>query len=81
MKKTSTIEKRDEMRPEYDFDLKRVRPNRFAKRLKGKSVIAIVLDTDVAEVFQSSESVNAMLRSVIKAMPQPVARASPRKRR
>jgi len=80
MKKTSS-ETRDEMRPEYDLDFKRMRSNRFAKRLEGKAVIAVVLDEDVADVFQSSEAVNDLLRSVIKAMPSPAPRATPPKRR
>jgi len=77
MKRTSS-EPADDMRPEYDFDFKRMRPNRFAERLKGKSVVAVVLDSDVADVFQSSAAVNDLLRSVIKAMPQ--RRAARRKR-
>jgi uncharacterized protein (DUF4415 family) len=80
MKKTSSPEKPDELRNEYDFDFKRMRPNRFAKRLKGKSVVAVVLDSDVADVFQSSEAVNDLLRSVIKAMPEG-PRPAARKRR
>ena len=75
MKKTSSSETPDELRPEYDLDFKR--PNRFAKRLKGKSVVAIVLDEDVADVFQSSEAVNDLLRSVIRAMPSNQPRATP----
>jgi hypothetical protein len=59
-----------EMRPEYRFDYRKARPNRFAPLMKGKTV-AIVLDPDVASVFQSSESVNTLLRSVISALPQP----------
>jgi len=35
-------------------------------KLKGRP--PIVLDADVAEVFDSSESVNTVLRTVIKAM-------------
>lgn len=77
MKKTSTSETRDELRPEYDLEF--TRSNRFVKRLKGKSVVAVVLDEDVADVFRSSEAVNDLLRSVIKAMP-PRATA-PAKRR
>lgn len=80
MKKTSA-ETRDEVRPEYDLDFKNMRPNRLAKRLKGKSVVAVVLDEDVANVFQSSEAVNDLLRSVIKAMPSSAQRATPPKRR
>jgi len=81
MKKISSSETRDELRPEYDLDFKRMRPNRFASRLKGKSVVAVVLDQDVADVFQSSEAVNDLLRSVIKAMPSPAPRRTPSKRR
>jgi len=65
MKKTSS--KSDDLRPEYDFDFKRMRPNPYAKRLKGKSVISIVLDEDVAGVFDSSEAVNDALRSIIRS--------------
>jgi hypothetical protein len=34
----------------------------------------IVLDADVAELFDTSESVNNMLRSVIAALPKPRTR-------
>jgi hypothetical protein len=34
-----------------------------------EGVIAVVLEPDVAAVFKSSEAVNALLRSVISAMP------------
>ena len=72
MKKTSSRKRplRGEMRREYRFDYRKARPNRFASRMKGKTV-AVVLDPDVASVFQSSESVNSLLRSVISALPQP----------
>ena len=55
------------MRAHYDFDYLKSRPNRFADRFSG--TVAVVLDPDVANVFQSSESVNAFLRSAITAMP------------
>ena len=72
MKKTSNGKKspRAETRREYRFDYRKARSNRFAALMKGKT-IAVVLDEDVASVFQSSESVNALLRSVISALPQP----------
>ena len=57
-----------EMRPEYRLDYSRARPNRFASRIPANAV-AVVLDPDVTSVFGSSDSVNALLRSVIKAMP------------
>jgi len=74
MKKTSRRRKprltQGEMRREYRFDYRKARPNRFAPLMKGKTV-AVVLDPDVASVFQSSESVNTLLRSVISALPEP----------
>jgi hypothetical protein len=60
--------KQDELRPHYDFDYSKSRPNRFASRLAG-GTIAIVLDPDVAAVFQSGDAVNSFLRSAIAAMP------------
>jgi hypothetical protein len=57
------------MRREYRFDYRKSRPNRFASRMKAGTV-AVVLDPDVASVFRSSESVNSLLRSVIKALPK-----------
>ncbi len=73
MKKTSSSSqaKRQEMRREYRFDYRQARPNRFAPLLKGRAV-AVVLDPDVASVFGSSEAVNSLLRSVIKALPKNV---------
>lgn len=60
---------RGDMRREYRFDYRKARPNRFAARLKDGTVV-VVLDPDVASVFRSSESVNALLRSVISALPE-----------
>jgi hypothetical protein len=74
MKKTSQRKKvrspQDDMRGEYRFDYRKGRPNRFAPLMKGKTV-AVVLDPDVASVFQSSKSVNGLLRSVISALAEP----------
>ena len=58
----------DDLRPEYDFDYTQSRPNRFAPRMKGR-VVTVVLEPDVAAVFDSSESVNRLLRSIISAIP------------
>lgn len=57
------------MRREYRLDYRRSRPNRFAPLMKDRTV-AVMLDPDVATVFASSESVNTLLRSVIKALPK-----------
>ena len=42
--------KPDDLRPHYDFDYAKSRPNRLAGRLTDGAV-AVVLDPDVAEVF------------------------------
>lgn len=59
----------DELRKEYRFDYGRAKSNRFASRFEEGSV-AVVLDPDVASVFRTSESVNALLRSLLAAIPQ-----------
>jgi hypothetical protein len=67
MKKKSSPEPLDDdLRPEYGPEIfKHMKPNRFA----GIAIAPpIYLDQDVAEVFDSSEAVNAVLRSAIKAM-------------
>jgi hypothetical protein len=65
MKKMSYDDPDDDLRPHYDFDFKNMKPNRFAKLKRRR---ALLLDADVAEVFDSPEAVNNVLRSVIKAM-------------
>jgi hypothetical protein len=55
------------LRREYRFDYTKARPNRFAGRGVSKSVV--LLDSDVAEVFKSAESVNSMLRAMLAALP------------
>ena len=57
------------MRRDYQFDYRKSRPNRFASQMK-RGAVAVVLDPDVASVFGSPESVNSLLRSVIKALPK-----------
>ena len=56
------------LRAEYEFDYARSRPNRFASQL-GPQTVAVVLEPDVAQVFDSSRAVNKLLRSVIAATP------------
>ena len=79
MKKMSSRKPRSQtpvgVRAEYRFDYQKAKPNRFAASMKG-STVAVVLDPDVASVFQTSEAVNALLRSVISAMPRGVKRES-----
>jgi hypothetical protein len=59
----------DDLLAEYQFDYRKARPNRFAGRVDRKPVM-VALDPDVAEVFTSSESVNAVLRALITSMPK-----------
>lgn len=58
----------NEMAPEYHLDYTKARPNRFAAQLKHAPRI-VVLDPDVAAVFATPESVNAVLRALIETMP------------
>jgi hypothetical protein len=57
-----------EMAPEYRFDYKKAKPNRFAEKMKDSPII-VVLDADVAKMFTSTEEVNKALRAIISAMP------------
>ena len=73
MKRHSTPKRprrtKDEMRGEYCLDYAKAKPNRFAGRMKN-SAVAVVLDPDVAAVFNSSDAVNSFLRSVIATLPR-----------
>jgi len=63
-KKTSM---KEELRSEYRFDYSKSKPNRCAAQMS-EGAVAIVLEPGVAAVFNSSEAVNALLRSIISAM-------------
>lgn len=56
------------LQAEYRFDYTKAKPNRFANRVRPGSV-AVLLDPDVAQVFQNAESVNTVLRALLSAMP------------
>ena len=69
-KKTFSPTKSDtDIRAEYRFDYTKAKSNRFASRTKG-SVVAVLLEPDVAAVFKTSKSVNAVLRSAISVLPR-----------
>ena len=72
----------DDVRPEYQFDYSQAKPNRFASRMT-RPVVAVVLESDVAAVFDSSAKVNAQLRSAISARKRrkPVTRVRTHHRR
>jgi hypothetical protein len=71
-RKTKTSEDRaaepDDLRPEYQFDYQNARPNRFAGRIDQKCLV-VTLDSDVSQVFTTSESVNTVLRALIAVLP------------
>lgn len=78
--KKKTAELENDLRPHYDFDYSKMKPNRFAGMdLQFKGRRAILLDEDVAEVFDQ-ETVNTVLRSAMKAM-RTAAAAAPKKTR
>ena len=56
------------MQSEYRLDYNKAKPNRFAGQLDETQVV-VMLDSDIAKVFKSSEDVNAVLRALIENMP------------
>ena len=74
MRKTAVTEQlvdgSDELREEYRFDYGKAKPNRFAG-LPAEPRVVVVLDPDVAEVFETPDAVNEVLRALIKTMPKP----------
>ncbi len=58
----------DDLLPEYDFDYRKARPNRFVPQAaeRGRTV---VLEPEIAQVFKTSDSVNSVLRALIRTMP------------
>ena len=60
----------EDMRPEYSFDYRKARPNRFAGKID-TSRLVVTLDPDISKVFTPSEAVNSALRALLTAMPKP----------
>ena len=58
----------DDLRPEYRFDYRKAKANRFAaEAVKGGFVVLV--DEDIAEVCQTPESIKEVLRALIATMP------------
>ena len=55
----------DELLPEYDLDYTKSKPNRFAEKYQ-QMQRTIILDSDIADKFPSSESVNEALRFLVR---------------
>jgi hypothetical protein len=64
MSQKDEVSETDEMRPEYDFS-GAVRGKYYERYRAGTNVV--VLDSDVAQVFPTSQAVNEALRVLIKA--------------
>ena len=58
-----------DMLPEYEFDYRKARPNRFAPGIKEGSLI-VVLEPDIARIFKTPDSVKHILRALIEALPK-----------
>ena len=59
------------MLSEYDFDYSKAKKNRFACEFKEGSMI-VELEPDVAKFFNTSKSVNRILRAIIKTIPNKI---------
>ena len=65
MNKKQILDK-DDLLPEYDLDYNKAKPNHFASRVRRNTIL---LDEDVALIFETSESVNRVLRALIQSLP------------
>ena len=74
MKNTRTsnpsIKEVDDLQPEYRFDYRKARPNRFTEEIAEGSMV-VVLEPEIARVFQTEEAVKTILRAIAEAMPGP----------
>ncbi|ACK66669.1 conserved hypothetical protein [Rippkaea orientalis PCC 8801] len=59
----------DDLLPEYNFDYTKAHPNRFAVQVN-ETPITVTLESDVAQVFKTSEDVNKALRAILSAIPE-----------
>ena len=72
MKKQATkkpAKQSDDLESEYRFDYSQAKPNCFAGRTRVQPVV-VALAPDVAKVFKDGQSVNAVLRSIVRSLPQ-----------
>jgi uncharacterized DUF497 family protein len=63
-KDSDTIHDRDDMRAEYDFDYSKGVVGKYYQG-RGRLVIHVSIDEDVAKYFSTTESINAALRQLI----------------
>lgn len=55
------MDENDELLPEYELDFSKSKPNSYAEKYR-RMKLTVLLDSDVAEDFPSSEAVNEALR-------------------
>ncbi len=67
MSKIDSPQQNDDILPEYSFDYSKAKSNRFATQ--SIDVTTVILDPDVAKVFNTSQSVNKALRAILEAYP------------
>lgn len=58
--------RRDEMRPEYNFDYSKAVRGKYYRRLLEEGANVAVLEPDVAKAFRDSAAVNEALRSLLR---------------
>ena len=63
----TTAKASEDLRPEYNLDYSKAKPNRFAGKVADR--VVVVLDPDISEVFTTPDEVNAALRALISAIP------------
>ncbi len=59
------LDENDDLRPEYDLDFSKSKPNRFAEKYS-RMVRRVGLAPDVADEFPTEEAVNNALRDYIR---------------
>ena len=60
----------EQLLPDYHFDYKKAKLNRFAAQSGKQLLKVVVLDEDAAQVFTTPESVNKVLSALIESMSQ-----------
>jgi hypothetical protein len=63
-KEHDTIHDKDDLKPEYDFSKRKGVQGKYYQG-RGKLVIRVSIDEDVAKYFSTTDSVNAALRMLI----------------
>lgn len=72
------MDENDDLLPEYDLDYKQSKPNRFAEKYQ-QMKRTVVLDSDIADKFPSSESVNEALRFLVRITEKHQSELTPQK--